>query len=140
MPTSAIDSLIFRNMFGDSAIRQIWSDEYRTQLSCAIATASTKSVRGSRYSNLVAPAAHSPRWATRVWRSRRRSRANSALLNPTLPGARSAIGLPRQAVLSDVAPLPSRSKLTHPHSEARLIQGRFVGHYLAATPCPLRDE
>jgi hypothetical protein len=31
MPTSAIDSLIFRNMFGDSAIRQIWSDEYRTQ-------------------------------------------------------------------------------------------------------------
>jgi hypothetical protein len=31
MPTSAIDSLIFRNMFGDSEIRQIWSDEYRTQ-------------------------------------------------------------------------------------------------------------
>src|SRR5271156_5647695 len=31
MPTSAIDSLIFRNMFGDSEIRQIWSDEHRTQ-------------------------------------------------------------------------------------------------------------
>src|SRR5580704_14378847 len=31
MPTSAIDSLVFRNMFGDSEVRQIWSDEYRTQ-------------------------------------------------------------------------------------------------------------
>jgi 3-carboxy-cis,cis-muconate cycloisomerase len=31
MPTSAIDSLVFRNMFGDQEVRQIWSDEYRTQ-------------------------------------------------------------------------------------------------------------
>src|ERR1700722_2631544 len=31
MPTSAIDSLVFRNMFGDREVRQIWSDEYRTQ-------------------------------------------------------------------------------------------------------------
>src|ERR1700722_20415451 len=31
MPTSAIDSLVFRNMFGDREVRQIWADEYRTQ-------------------------------------------------------------------------------------------------------------
>src|ERR1700691_3500880 len=31
MTTSAIDSLVFRNMFGDREVRQIWSDEYRTQ-------------------------------------------------------------------------------------------------------------
>jgi 3-carboxy-cis,cis-muconate cycloisomerase len=31
MPTSAIDSLVFRNMFGDQEVRRIWSDEYRTQ-------------------------------------------------------------------------------------------------------------
>jgi hypothetical protein len=31
MPTSTIDSLVFRNMFGDRGVRQIWSDEYRTQ-------------------------------------------------------------------------------------------------------------
>jgi 3-carboxy-cis,cis-muconate cycloisomerase len=31
MPTSAIDSLIFRDMFGSPAIREIWSDGFRTQ-------------------------------------------------------------------------------------------------------------
>ena len=31
MPASAIDSLIFRNVFGDERVRHIWSDEYRTQ-------------------------------------------------------------------------------------------------------------
>ena len=31
MPTSAIDSLIFRNIFGDQEVRAIWSDENRTQ-------------------------------------------------------------------------------------------------------------
>jgi adenylosuccinate lyase len=31
MPTSVVDSLVFRNMFGDREVRQIWSDEYRTQ-------------------------------------------------------------------------------------------------------------
>src|ERR1700677_227673 len=31
MPTSAIDSLIFRNIFGDPEVRTIWSDENRTQ-------------------------------------------------------------------------------------------------------------
>ncbi len=31
MPTSAIDSLIFRDMFGSPAMREIWSDEFRTQ-------------------------------------------------------------------------------------------------------------
>ena len=31
MPASAIDSTIFRNVFGDERVRQVWSDEYRTQ-------------------------------------------------------------------------------------------------------------
>jgi 3-carboxy-cis,cis-muconate cycloisomerase len=31
MPSSAIDSVIFRNMFGSPEVRVIWSDEYRTQ-------------------------------------------------------------------------------------------------------------
>src|ERR1700677_3002982 len=31
MPTSAIDSLIFRDIFGDAEMRRIWSDENRTQ-------------------------------------------------------------------------------------------------------------
>jgi 3-carboxy-cis,cis-muconate cycloisomerase len=31
MPTSAIDSLIFRDLFGSPAMREIWSDTYRTQ-------------------------------------------------------------------------------------------------------------
>ena len=31
MPSSAIDSVIFRNMFGSPEVRAIWSDEYRTQ-------------------------------------------------------------------------------------------------------------
>ena len=31
MPTSAIDSLIFRDIFGPPAMREIWSDEFRTQ-------------------------------------------------------------------------------------------------------------
>ena len=31
MPTSAIDSLIFRDIFGSPAIRGVWSDEFRTQ-------------------------------------------------------------------------------------------------------------
>jgi 3-carboxy-cis,cis-muconate cycloisomerase len=31
MPTSAIDSLIFRDMFGSPAMREIWSDGFRTQ-------------------------------------------------------------------------------------------------------------
>jgi 3-carboxy-cis,cis-muconate cycloisomerase len=31
MPTSAIDSLIFRDIFGDPEVRAIWSDENRTQ-------------------------------------------------------------------------------------------------------------
>jgi adenylosuccinate lyase len=31
MPTSAIDSLVFRDMFGDREVRQIWSDDYRTR-------------------------------------------------------------------------------------------------------------
>jgi len=31
MPTSAIDSLVFRNIFGSAAMREVWSDEFRTQ-------------------------------------------------------------------------------------------------------------
>ena len=31
MPTSTIDSLIFRDMFGNAEVRHIWSDEFRTQ-------------------------------------------------------------------------------------------------------------
>jgi hypothetical protein len=31
MPTSAIDSLIFRDIFGSPAMREIWSDPFRTQ-------------------------------------------------------------------------------------------------------------
>ena len=31
MPASAIDSVIFRDMFGSPAMRTVWSDEYRTQ-------------------------------------------------------------------------------------------------------------
>ena len=31
MPTSDIDSLIFRDIFGSPAMREIWSDEFRTQ-------------------------------------------------------------------------------------------------------------
>jgi 3-carboxy-cis,cis-muconate cycloisomerase len=31
MPTSAIDSLIFRDIFGSPAMREIWSDAFRTQ-------------------------------------------------------------------------------------------------------------
>jgi 3-carboxy-cis,cis-muconate cycloisomerase len=31
MPTSSIDSLIFRDIFGDPEVRAIWSDENRTQ-------------------------------------------------------------------------------------------------------------
>ena len=31
MPTSSIDSIIFRNIFGSADVRHIWSDEYRTQ-------------------------------------------------------------------------------------------------------------
>ena len=31
MPTSAIDSLIFRNIFGSAEMREVWSDEFRTQ-------------------------------------------------------------------------------------------------------------
>lgn len=31
MPTSAIDSLIFRDIFGSPAMREIWSDTFRTQ-------------------------------------------------------------------------------------------------------------
>ena len=31
MPTSAIDSLVFRDIFGDAEMRRIWSDENRTQ-------------------------------------------------------------------------------------------------------------
>ncbi len=31
MPTSAIDSLIFRDIFGSPAMREIWSDQFRTQ-------------------------------------------------------------------------------------------------------------
>ena len=31
MPTSAIDSLIFRDIFGSPAMREVWSDEFRTQ-------------------------------------------------------------------------------------------------------------
>ena len=46
MPTSAIDSLIFRDMFGSPAIREIWSDEFRTQkyldLEAALARAQAK--------------------------------------------------------------------------------------------------
>lgn len=32
MPTSAIDSLIFRDLFGSPEMRRVWSDEYRTQM------------------------------------------------------------------------------------------------------------
>ena len=41
MPTSAIDSLIFRDMFGSTAMREIWSDAFRTQkyLDCEAALA-----------------------------------------------------------------------------------------------------
>ena len=31
MPTSVIDSLIFRDIFGSPAMREIWADEFRTQ-------------------------------------------------------------------------------------------------------------
>jgi adenylosuccinate lyase len=31
MPTSAIDSAVFRNIFGTEAMRRVWSDENRTQ-------------------------------------------------------------------------------------------------------------
>jgi 3-carboxy-cis,cis-muconate cycloisomerase len=31
MPTGAIDSLIFRDMFGSPAMREVWSDAFRTQ-------------------------------------------------------------------------------------------------------------
>ena len=31
MPTSALDSPIFRDLFGSAAMREVWSDEYRTQ-------------------------------------------------------------------------------------------------------------
>jgi 3-carboxy-cis,cis-muconate cycloisomerase len=31
MPTSAIDSLVFRDIFGSPAMREIWSDAFRTQ-------------------------------------------------------------------------------------------------------------
>jgi 3-carboxy-cis,cis-muconate cycloisomerase len=31
MPTSVVDSLIFRDVFGSPAMREIWSDEFRTQ-------------------------------------------------------------------------------------------------------------
>jgi hypothetical protein len=30
MPTSAIDSLIFRDIFGSPAMREVWSDTFRT--------------------------------------------------------------------------------------------------------------
>jgi 3-carboxy-cis,cis-muconate cycloisomerase len=48
MPTSAIDSVIFRDMFGDPQVRQIWSDEYRTQcyLDCEAALARAQSGLG----------------------------------------------------------------------------------------------
>ncbi len=41
MPTGAIDSLIFRDMFGSAAMREIWSDAFRTQkyLDCEAALA-----------------------------------------------------------------------------------------------------
>jgi 3-carboxy-cis,cis-muconate cycloisomerase len=41
MPTSAIDSLTFRDMFGSPAMREIWSDAFRTQkyLDCEAALA-----------------------------------------------------------------------------------------------------
>jgi 3-carboxy-cis,cis-muconate cycloisomerase len=31
MPASAIDSLIFRDIFGSPAMREVWSDRFRTQ-------------------------------------------------------------------------------------------------------------
>ena len=31
MPTSAIDSVIFRDIFGSPAMREVWSDRFRTQ-------------------------------------------------------------------------------------------------------------
>jgi 3-carboxy-cis,cis-muconate cycloisomerase len=31
MPTSTIDSLIIRDIFGSPAMRRVWSDEFRTQ-------------------------------------------------------------------------------------------------------------
>ena len=31
MPTSAIDSIIFRDIFGSADMRNVWSDEFRTQ-------------------------------------------------------------------------------------------------------------
>ena len=31
MPTSAVDSVIFRDIFGDADMRRVWSDENRTQ-------------------------------------------------------------------------------------------------------------
>jgi 3-carboxy-cis,cis-muconate cycloisomerase len=31
MPTSAIGSRIFRDIFGSAAMREVWSDEFRTQ-------------------------------------------------------------------------------------------------------------
>ena len=31
MPISSIDSLIFRDVFGSAAMREVWSDEFRTQ-------------------------------------------------------------------------------------------------------------
>jgi 3-carboxy-cis,cis-muconate cycloisomerase len=31
MPTSLLDSLVFRDIFGTDAMRRVWSDESRTQ-------------------------------------------------------------------------------------------------------------
>ena len=31
MPTSAIDSVLFRDIFGSADMRRVWSDEFRTQ-------------------------------------------------------------------------------------------------------------
>jgi 3-carboxy-cis,cis-muconate cycloisomerase len=48
MPTSAIDSLIFRDIFGSPAMREIWSDTFRTQkyLDCEAALARAEAKAG----------------------------------------------------------------------------------------------
>src|SRR6201987_6369106 len=48
MPTSAIDSLIFRDIFGSPAMREIWSDPFRTKkyLDCEAALARAEAKAG----------------------------------------------------------------------------------------------
>jgi hypothetical protein len=57
MPTSAIDSLIFRDIFGSPAMREIWSDTFRTQkyLDWEAALARAEATRRSATTILLSP-------------------------------------------------------------------------------------